>query len=1263
MADKIQPSHIPLFNINDDSASVPSTPTTSTPNTSTISVQSKSSKSLIVSRLCRYHHKSPSLFDIKKPQSVALATTEEVFMGDLMLASEDSRGSEADLELSLVHLKTGNKVRINKILLKFIPLTQIPLIIPEVIDTGCLPALEYVWQKGPDLKTMGKTHNVFPIHYAAEHNQSELLIWMLNNTDKIGEKFDPEGNSFLHAACRSNSPELFRVCLDHLKKDEKVFSSLINHLNRDEGTPLFVATDFQFQTAVEMLLESGADPVGSIPSNMSPIHLAAQKGYMTMLHLMLRESEKKSIDLKKLFTHRVYTEKGEELNIVQIAAPQAISLLVQYGADPDSTRGEIHRTPLFQAVQDQDADLVRVLLQAKANPNTQDIGGSTPLMEAIVVGSNEVVALLLEAGGDPNLPNKAGFNSINTCAQYGHVEILDMLVRAGGILVGDNMFTSALHSAAFWDEAEILRVMLTKYKAPVNTLSKISTLPVHPAIRKGHTSCLRVLIEAGADISFKNPLTGDTLLHLAVRENQRESVRLLVKARAKQDDYDNANLTPLMLAVEINSHDLIPILFAAGASLHKRDMNGNNSLHIAAMHSSLRSAKCILDLLKTLRDANLDFMLFEDKNNKGLTPFDISLTTPKETVSRLFVEYGSSDYFLKSPDIAKLDPKRGKRFSIPFEDKSLPVNIFHRVMNKFCFKTMRTLQEKMVECQGSQSVTLTTSFLDFDEYGFLPKDERYNFRSKTILHKLLDCPETEVKYHPIVNIVVNNKISIYRNWYLFSFLLYVFYLILLSYALLQATTRCDPRQYIDAADYIRLLSEIFVLIYVIVAFMSEVVEFWVDWYNLIHEKNYSNGNMKSTILGEYSRISAKEKLFDLYNATDERASYFISAILSYFSDLYNFLDLSSILLVLLVFILRVSTSQSEWLFASLMYIANVFRMFKYIRIIPALGAYSVIIFRIFLIDMPKFLSVFAIIFVAFFGSAVLALRLSPDYLRPVENGTCSVGLSFFTHHNTSTFNDLLTSGVLLLVDGGASGHEDDFAFRVKWYFEVVYIVFAFIISVVLSNILIAQLTATYSQISVQNELHYKLELVVTLEHSSNIFFFCGSRPRKYCLVKQIQLPTQEWEDLNMYSYSKTTEELLYDVTENLQEFRQEVDKDMQINLKASSDLHIKVDNIEEMSSQCLNLVSEIVSEDVPLSQVIEAKLENLFSTTKSLGRPVSDVIDDKMKGLLAQSRTSTDQQLAYMKEFESRLEARFESLLTQIDSKLNAVEARLHTQH
>jgi ankyrin repeat protein len=90
-------------------------------------------------------------------------------------------------------------------------------------------------------------------------------------------------------------------------------------------------------------------------------------------------------------------------------APEAAALLIQRGAEVDALgRGWMTGTALHSAVSRLQSDVVRILLEAGANPNVRQSAGWTPLHAAAMNGDLTSVELLLAAGADPTARNDEG---------------------------------------------------------------------------------------------------------------------------------------------------------------------------------------------------------------------------------------------------------------------------------------------------------------------------------------------------------------------------------------------------------------------------------------------------------------------------------------------------------------------------------------------------------------------------------------------------------------------------------------------------------------------------------------------------------------------------------------------------------------------------------------------------------------------------------------------------------------------------------------
>lgn len=130
---------------------------------------------------------------------------------------------------------------------------------------------------------------------------------------------------------------------------------------------------------------------------------------------------------------------------------RGITLLLASGLPVDSVY-EAGATALYMAAQTGHADIVKILLAARANPNktvTED--SFSPLWVAARMGHAPVVRLLLNAGASVDQRTAQGDTPAMIAAEEGHRDIVDLLAKAGARIVKSaETTTGASRRRGFW---------------------------------------------------------------------------------------------------------------------------------------------------------------------------------------------------------------------------------------------------------------------------------------------------------------------------------------------------------------------------------------------------------------------------------------------------------------------------------------------------------------------------------------------------------------------------------------------------------------------------------------------------------------------------------------------------------------------------------------------------------------------------------------------------------------------------------------------
>ena len=97
-----------------------------------------------------------------------------------------------------------------------------------------------------------------------------------------------------------------------------------------------------------------------------------------------------------------------------------------------NSRGRKCMTALICAASECHVELLRLLLEARANTNLQDNGGMTALAHAAELGCFAAVKVLLEAGADVNLGDLLGMSPLAKASFLGFFPHCALALRMWG---------------------------------------------------------------------------------------------------------------------------------------------------------------------------------------------------------------------------------------------------------------------------------------------------------------------------------------------------------------------------------------------------------------------------------------------------------------------------------------------------------------------------------------------------------------------------------------------------------------------------------------------------------------------------------------------------------------------------------------------------------------------------------------------------------------------------------------------------------------
>ncbi len=323
------------------------------------------------------------------------------------------------------------------------------------------------------------------------------------------------------------------------------------------------------------------------------------------------------------------------MKAVSYKSMEVAELTLKAGIDVNASTHGVGSALQMAAVLEK-PEMLKLLLAHKANPN-QPSSGNTPLHEALLNGCAENARLLLDAGAtedyysdialgkidrvraaldaDPSRaarPDGVSRMPLDYAAAGGQIEIAKLLIASGAPVVDEKLIwpKAPLHYAIERDNTAFAALLLKAGHSPNTSLYLWAEEPtLHMAVRGNHLEILKLLLASKVSVNIRDGYSRTPLHHAAALGNVK-ALQILLDAGADikaftlgytvpcgpPDSGIPKRETPLHFAAESGNPAAIKVLLAAGAKIEERDAEGQTPLMHAFLNLNSENLAALLSL-------------------------------------------------------------------------------------------------------------------------------------------------------------------------------------------------------------------------------------------------------------------------------------------------------------------------------------------------------------------------------------------------------------------------------------------------------------------------------------------------------------------------------------------------------------------------------------------------------------------------------------------------------------------------------------------
>ncbi|AEF55528.1 ankyrin repeat domain-containing protein [Marinomonas posidonica] len=516
----------------------------------------------------------------------------------------------------------------------------------DAVYTGDLSLVKSILKQDVDVNfkdSKGWTALLLSSHKSSENedDQQTSIIKRLIKSGATLDTLNKENNSALNMAIESGRYDIADMLIEeHINTNLK---------NIDGETALIKAIQVNNIELVEQLIS--AESIHTTDAHLwTPLHFS-------VAHPDTQEKTEETSITEFLLSLNAnlnaQNDQGETPlhTAIKHSATNDAILLLEQGADT-SIQDNNGVTPLMLAAQANNLVLIKRLITTKQDINTQDSYGKTALHYATLKKSArndytqaQIVKLLINAGANPNLQDKNLSTPLHLSVKYNLLHTTNALTKADTIPdIKDNQGNTALITAVQNGNYPIVKILAQQVSGldfKQNNGWAAIHFTAHPDSKGNKATQAKIaqaLIKAGANINIQIP-TGETPLSIAIGNDQGLVTQALIEAGARMDIVDNNGWTPLMFAVYLGKLDSLKQALKVAKNLNIKNKDGMTALHLTTNPSSFGGTQVQAQIAKLLISKGADV---NARASDGSTPLHFAASNNMPEIIKILLSANAS---------------------------------------------------------------------------------------------------------------------------------------------------------------------------------------------------------------------------------------------------------------------------------------------------------------------------------------------------------------------------------------------------------------------------------------------------------------------------------------------------------------------------------------------------------------------------------------------------------------------------------------------